>query len=114
MHELSLMQSALDLALERARNEHASRVHSIRLRVGVMSGVVPESLSFAFDTLAQGTAAEAARLEIENVPIRFWCSKCQAEFEPVNFSAHCPVCGEPSSDLRSGRELELAAVEIDR
>jgi len=113
MHELSIMDSALNLALEQARQAGAQRVHALRLRVGAVSGVVADSLRFAFDALAEGTLAEGAQLVIENVPARFWCPKCRNEFEPADFRPRCPACGQTSNELRAGRELELASLEID-
>ena len=82
-------------------------MHEIRLRIGVLSGVVPDALRFAFETLAPGTAAAGAVLEIEEVPARFWCAACRREFVSANFFADCPDCGSPSAELRAGRELEL-------
>ena len=73
MHELSIMESALNLALEQARKNGAVRVHALRLRIGALSGVVPDALQFAFEALTPGTAAEGAELLIDNVPARFWC-----------------------------------------
>ena len=112
MHELSIMDGALSQVLEEARRAGASRVEEIRLRIGALSGVVPEALQFAFEALAGGTMAERARLKIENVPARFWCAGCETEFECANFFAECPSCKKPSRDLRAGRELELASMEI--
>jgi hydrogenase nickel incorporation protein HypA/HybF len=112
MHELSIMQSALSQALEAARQAGASRVHEIRLRIGALSGVVPDALQFAFEALADGTLAEKATLTIENVPARFWCVACKSEFESARMFADCPGCGQPSGDLRAGREMELASLEI--
>ena len=112
MHELSIMQSALSQALEEAKRAGASRVEEIRLRIGVLSGVVPDALQFAFETLSEGTPAQNAALTIESVPARFWCAACEQEFEADRFFAECPGCGKPSSELRSGRELELASMEV--
>ena len=78
MHELSIMQSALSLALDQARQAGGSRVHTIRLRIGALSGVVPDALEFAFEALAPGTPAEGAKLAIEHVPARFWCANMHA------------------------------------
>jgi hydrogenase nickel incorporation protein HypA/HybF len=113
MHELSIMQSALDLACEQARQAGASRVYVVRLRIGAMSGVVPDALEFAFEVLTPGTPAEGARLAIENVPATYWCATCQREFESDDMLSECPGCRKPSGDLRRGRELELAALEIE-
>jgi hydrogenase nickel incorporation protein HypA/HybF len=112
MHELSIMQSALSQALEEARKAGASQVFEIRLRIGALSGVVPEALRFAFETLSAGTPAENAVLTIQEVPARFWCETCQREFETAELFGECPDCNHPSRELRAGREMELASLEI--
>jgi hydrogenase nickel incorporation protein HypA/HybF len=43
MHELGIIQSALDMAEERALAAGASQIHRLRLRVGELSGVVPQA-----------------------------------------------------------------------
>src|SRR5512140_321330 len=106
MHELSIMESALNLALGQARESRASRVHVLRLRIGALSGVVPDALQFAFEALTPGTPAEGAQLIIENVPARFWCETCRREFEAADLFAECPGCSRPSGELRAGREME--------
>ncbi len=106
------MQSALEKALEQARMAGARRVEEIRLRVGVLSGVVPEALQMAFETLTEGTVAEKALLVIEDVPARFWCRTCRCEFTAETLFGECPTCHAISPELRAGRELELASMEI--
>ena len=113
MHELSIMESALTMALERAEESGASRVHSIRLRIGALSGVVPDALRFAFEALTPGTVAEGAQLIIDPVPARFWCNQCATEFQSDDMFAECPKCHSPSGDLRAGREMELASMEVE-
>ncbi|HVV72440.1 MAG TPA: hydrogenase maturation nickel metallochaperone HypA [Verrucomicrobiae bacterium] len=113
MHELSIMDSALTMVLERARQAGARQVHEVRLRIGALSGVVPEALEFAFEALVPGTEAEHARLTIEDVPARFWCATCQSEFKSDDMLAECPDCHRPSADLRAGREMEVASMEIE-
>jgi hydrogenase nickel incorporation protein HypA/HybF len=107
------MESALNVALEQAREHGASKVHVLRLRIGALSGVVPEALQFAFEALASGTPAEGAELVIEPVPARFWCERCGREFEAGDLFSECPVCSRPSGDLRAGREMELVSMEVD-
>ena len=112
MHELSIMQMALNQALAEARRAGATRVHEIRLRVGVLSGVVPDALQFAFEALVPDTLAEQAKLIIEDVPARFWCAVCEKGFAAPNLFAECPDCGR-SGELRGGRELELSSLEVE-
>ena len=75
MHEVGLIQNAVTLALATARARGARQVHGLRLRVGAMSGVVPEALQFAFEVVCRGTPAEGATLEVERVPAICWCAK---------------------------------------
>jgi hydrogenase nickel incorporation protein HypA/HybF len=112
VHEVGIIQNAVILAEQRARSVKASRVHCLRLRVGALSGVVPDALEFAFDVVRRGTLAEEAQLEVENVPAAGWCARCQTEFECEDYSLECPLCHQFSSELRRGRELELTSIEV--
>ena len=112
MHEVGIMQAALDQAVERIECEEATRIHRLTLRIGAMSGVVAEALEFAFAALTPGTPAEGAALVIEMVPTVCYCDRCAREFRPVDIVFSCPDCGEWSSEERSGRELELVSVEV--
>lgn len=112
MHEFSIMQSALELAEQKARASGATLIHRVGIRIGALSGVVPDALRFAFEGLKPGTVAESAVLEIEEVPAVAWCPVCAAEFEVKDLNYECPRCHRPSGELRKGRELDLALLEI--
>lgn len=106
------MQDTLAIALRRAAEEGAQRIHRLTMRIGPLSGVVPEALEFAFDVLAQGTIAEGAKLEVERVPIRCYCPTCRLEFQPEDFLYECPRCHDSRVEVHAGRELELASLEV--
>jgi hydrogenase nickel incorporation protein HypA/HybF len=112
MHEVSIMQGALETAIQAARKSGATRIHVLRMRIGAMSGVVPDSLHFAFEVVREGTMAAGAELMIENVPAVCWCPDCQKEFSSDDFVYECPICHRLSAELRRGRELELANMEV--
>jgi hydrogenase nickel incorporation protein HypA/HybF len=114
MHEVAIMSEALRMAEDAARAAGAERILKLRLRIGSLSGVVPDSIRFAFDVVSDGTMAAGATLEIDQVPGACWCATCQAEFECVDFFNECPRCHNPSGDLRRGQELEIAAVELEQ
>lgn len=113
MHEAGIVQSLLTLAEAKARAAGAERIGSIRIRVGRMTGVVPEALEQAFAILRTGTIAADAALDVEYVPGAFWCPACAGEFETPELIGACPTCGEPSADLRRGREMDLVSLEVD-
>jgi len=112
MHEVSLMEEAVRVAVEAARESGGSRILKLRLRIGTMSGVVPEAMRFAFDVVCRDTMAAGAALEIETVPATSWCAVCEREFPQADFLNECPTCHNLSGELRRGRELEIAAVEV--
>lgn len=112
MHEVSLMQDTLILAVRHAREQGAQRIHRLTMRIGDLSGVVPDALEFAFDVVARGTMAEGASLEIRRVPIRCYCAGCEREFEAADMCCECPHCHRPTADIRGGREMELTSLEV--
>ncbi len=114
MHELSIAVDLIDAASERAREEGAAHIRAVYLRIGPLSGVVIRALESAFEIASQGTLADGAVLDVEEVPVILYCGSCGDEkaIEDV-ISFCCPDCGLPSADIRSGRELEVKALEID-
>jgi len=113
MHEVGLMQDALRIALDRAREEKARRVLAIHMRIGALSGVVPDALAFAFECLSRGTPAEGGTLKIERVPAVCWCASCDREFAALDVGFECPSCGAPAGEIRRGREIEVASLDLE-
>ena len=107
------MESALDAISRQAASHGATRVSRIVLRIGRLASVDQDALRFAFDALAPGTPAADAILEIESVPARAHCARCDADFAAdAGFILTCPRCRAFSSDIRSGRELDIARLEF--
>ena len=107
------MQSVLEIAEAHARAAGAGRIQQIRMRVGRMTGVVPEALDHAFAVLREATLAADARLDVEYVPGAFWCVTCAAEFDADDLIGACPTCHQPSFEMRRGRELDVVSLEVD-
>jgi hydrogenase nickel incorporation protein HypA/HybF len=113
MHEVGIMQSALDAIRHQAEKHQATRVSRIVLRIGTLSGVDHSALRFAFEALAPDSIAAGAALEIETVTARARCATCGTEFGVERgFIFKCPQCGDYSGDIRAGRELGIARLEF--
>jgi hydrogenase nickel incorporation protein HypA/HybF len=114
LHELSIAQAIVDGVQETVDREKATKVLRVRLRVGQLSGVVPDSLRFCYDLVVAGTCMEGSLLEIVELPLMIHCPSCRADrmLAGVQLFA-CPICGTPSGDIRQGRELEIESIEID-
>ena len=113
LHELSLTQNIVDLAIEYAAREKAAKVLSITLEIGALSGVVAEAVEFAFDVCSKGTLAEGANLEIRHVSGRGRCLDCQTETEIKTLTYLCPYCGSLALETVQGQEMKFTEMEID-
>ncbi|WP_416984760.1 hydrogenase maturation nickel metallochaperone HypA [Streptomyces sp. T028] len=112
MHEMSVALAVVDQVTEAAeRAGDVTAVRSVRLQVGELAGVVPDSLSFCFELACAGTLLEGAELVTEAVPGRARCTSCAHEWA-VGMPPRliCPGCGGTRTDLCAGRELQIASV----
>ena len=115
MHEYSIVEGVLDSVIPAAEKAGADRIVCVRLRVGDMTEVVQESLDFMWGICCEqrGPMVEGCRLEVEYVYPRSACLKCGHEFEHDRFHLKCPECGSASTMLLSGRELDIASMDVD-
>lgn len=112
MHELSVAQALVEQLEAITREQHADSALAFRVRIGPLSGVVPELLENAFSLAAAGSAAELARMELVDAPVRVRCQTCGAESEAAMNRLVCGACGDWHTQLISGDELILESVEL--
>jgi hydrogenase nickel incorporation protein HypA/HybF len=114
MHELSVALSILDVAAEEAGRQGGARVAAIHLRLGPLSGVVPDALRSAYDLAREGSPLAGAELVIEEVPLVAYCPACAEQRTLASpWQLCCPVCGTPTPEVVRGRELEVVALEVE-
>lgn len=112
MHELSVAHAVVSTVLE-ALPAPDTRVLQVRLRIGELSGIVPQALEFAYDVAAQGTPLADAVLVIERSPIIIACPTCGDQQLPTARDFRCPVCSVPCGDVVGGKELEIVDITLD-
>lgn len=110
MHEMALAEGILGVVLQAADGEPVRRV---RLRIGALQRVVPDSLQFCFQLAADGTPAAETYLELDETPARLRCQRCDAvsEFRAPPFQ--CRPCGAYELDVVAGDEVLVDGVELD-
>ncbi len=64
MHELSIAQSILDIAVDTAMKNNANKITRVNLRLGEHVCCNHDSLKFAFSCMTQGGMVEGAELNI--------------------------------------------------
>lgn len=113
MHEMSIAQSLIEIIQEEMVKHGAQHLRSVRLQVGEMSAVVPESLSFSFEVITAGTPLEGAKLVIEPVPLEGRCRDCGRSFKIKDYVFLCPECNGSRIDTVAGQELSLVDMEVE-
>ncbi len=112
MHELGIAQDILEIVKQAVPEGQESAVRRIRIRVGQLSGIVPDSLEFCFQAIAGDTAMPQAGLAIEQIPTIFQCRKCSHRFEVSDFEFLCPACQSSDLEMVSGKELDIVEIEM--
>ncbi len=113
MHELSIASAILDSVRKEAEKRPGVRVTKVGVRIGALSGVEPEALSFGFSALVQGSDLDPLALEIESVPRRQRCPACAFTFEVTGDTLACPRCANAETQFAGGDELHLAYLEVE-
>ena len=108
MHELAITQGVVDAVTDRTGT---APVTTVRVRVGRLSGVVPDAMRFCFELVTAGTPLEGAALEFEQPEGRARCRTCSAEFVPADLILLCD-CGSADVEVLAGRELAVASVVL--
>ncbi len=113
MHEVSIMQSVVETAIDKLGESGYQRIDAISLRIGGATGILTDSLRFAFEALKPGTPLEAAELVIEEVPLGGSCFGCGQSFSTnEKFVFACPLCGGEKINITQGRELDITGLEV--
>jgi len=112
MHELSVAEALLALAIEHGERAHARHISDVYIVVGQLSSVVDESVQLYWDMISAGTLAARARLHFRPVPARLACQDCGRQYAPAADELGCPACGSLHVKIVAGEELYLEAIDV--
>lgn len=112
MHELSIALSILDEIEKQMTLRHCANIEVVHLRIGVLSGVDPQALCFAYELAREGTPFAHSTLAIESVPLLLFCPQCNRTHTSDFQHIFCPRCLTPGQEIIEGRELEIRALEL--
>lgn len=114
MHELSITQSILEIALRHAKQAQANQISDLYLVIGQFSSIVDDSVQFYWDMISEGTIAEGAKLHFERIPARLACRSCGTEYslDSRELTA-CPQCDSIQIDILAGKEFRLESISIE-
>ena len=113
MHEFSLVEALIEAVGAELKSRPGARIRTVNLRVGELRQVEPSTMEFCWDAAVQDTPLAGSRLQIERVEAVARCTRCHVEFPVKENWFECPSCHATGGELLAGRELSLAAIEID-
>ena len=113
MHELGIATTILEVVRTEAQQTPGSRLVAVGLKLGELSGVDPDALSFCFETLVKESELVPIELVIERTRRRHRCPSCERAFDVVDYEVACPDCGEPKTEMIGGDEMEIVYIEVD-
>jgi hydrogenase nickel incorporation protein HypA/HybF len=112
MHELSVTESILQIALKHAQAAKAIHITDIYLVIGSLSSIVDDSVQFYWDHIAEGSIAEGAKLHFHRIPAELVCQECGLNYQPVPGELICPDCSSSQVKIVRGDEFYMEAIEV--
>ena len=109
MHELGISRSIVAIVEEAAKGK---RVRKVTLEIGELSGVLSDAIRFCFHAVAQGTCAEDATLEIDDIKAHARCNECAIEFATPTLFTTCR-CGARALVRLRGDEINVRSIEVE-
>jgi len=113
MHEMAITQSMLELVLQEAEKAGASKVVTVNMVIGEMTGIVDRCVETNFELLSQDTPAKGAALTFRKVPVKARCRSCGHVFHPAEIFWQCPRCQSTELELTGGDELYIESIEVE-
>jgi hydrogenase nickel incorporation protein HypA/HybF len=108
MHELGIALEIINIVREESSKRNLHELQEIGIRLGSLSGVDPEALSFSFEAATWDTPLASAKLRIEQIPVGGECRSCGKKLQLDDFVFMCPHCDSTDIDITQGEELDLA------
>lgn len=115
MHEISLVQNLIEQLRQLAADNGATKVITVTMEIGPLSGVVIDSFQFGFDTLTAGDKLLGeSQLAIRTPEAVFHCSDCGHIIVTSGIRPdQCPLCGDRLLVPEGGDDLILRQVEME-
>jgi hydrogenase nickel incorporation protein HypA/HybF len=112
VHELSVTESILEIAVRHAAKANAGRVTGVNIVLGQLSSIVDDSVQFYWDMISEGTLCEGALLHFDRRPAQLACQSCGACYTLQGQLMACPSCNSIQVRVVSGDEFRVASIEI--
>ncbi|MFZ1729487.1 MAG: hydrogenase maturation nickel metallochaperone HypA [Bacteroidota bacterium] len=112
MHELSIAENIVEIAVAHLRADGGSSVKEIELEIGTLAGIEIDALTFAMDSATKNTPLQNAEVRILTVQGRLRCDSCSVEFDANDFFQPCTSCGSFDNITLQGEEMRVKTLLV--
>ena len=117
MHELGVILNMLDTLDAAAKRNKVSRIATVSIDVGEMTGIVPTYMKGAWPEACNGTVCQGSELYINLVKAVSLCADCGEEFLTMENAPGdvptCPKCGSTRWTLKEGNGLVIREIGVE-
>lgn len=113
MHELTIIDNIIKICIEEGKKHNVSKIIEIRIKIGELSGMVPEYIQYYFNIMSKGTTAENAILNIEKIPIEIKCNNCKINSNVCLDDLICSYCGSANVQIAKGNDFIIESMEVE-
>ena len=114
MHELGLVNYVVKQVTRIAEENQVSKICSVTLEFGEVSGIVPSYLYSYWDWYTKKFPLfDGAKLQCETIPAVTWCDSCKRTYPTVQYGKTCPHCGSGNTWLQQGNEMNIKQIEVE-
>ncbi|MDR1461295.1 MAG: hydrogenase maturation nickel metallochaperone HypA [Campylobacteraceae bacterium] len=113
MHELSVVNSLIELCEKNAKTNGAEKVVKVEVKIGKLSGIEPHFLKLTFDTFKEKTVCEDSELIVNIQDVIIKCRSCNSESKLTNNEFICGHCGGNDVEVTDGEEMLLMRLEME-
>lgn len=110
MHELSLCRAIAAVVKTHAQGRN---VEVVRVQIGALRQVVPESLAFCWTLVRDDAKMASAELELEIVAATVGCRSCGRDSViSSRWSLLCPQCESADVEVLRGNEFLVTSLDV--
>ena len=112
MHELGTIHYVIDTVEKLAVENELTKIGSVTLEVGEVSGIIPRFLSDYWEYAKKKTTyLQEAELKIETIQAVTYCQDCGKTYPTVQYAKICPYCQSSNTFLVTGNEYVIKEIE---
>ena len=112
MHELGTIHYVIDTVEKLAVENELTKIGSVTLEVGEVSGIIPRFLTDYWEYAKKKTTyLQEAELIIETIHAVTYCQNCGQTYPTVQYATICPHCGSDNTFLVTGNEYVIKEIE---